>query len=273
MFKGFTEEDFNLLAENEEINERYFKPGKGNGYTSGEYKSKVSENFDKISKKIDTLQKDILPKISNQVPLKLYSQFSMKKAGMSKPSRIRAEIWLLFSEQKHAMISPQLRVWMTKEGVFVGFYPGWASKKDVLNIWNKSKHLVNFSLLEEDFGLNILTKDSSRSVYNFEKVDFNDDLDIPGFKGLFFAKTFSKESKILKSSEFPDEVVSVFKKVYPVYEAAVEIVKDGVKKNRNYEDLKSLLLSKKQIVFYGPPGTGKTYKARRFALEFIESGS
>lgn len=32
-----------------------------------------------------------------------------------------------------------------------------------------------------------------------------------------------------------------------------------------------LLTHKCQIIFYGPPGTGKTYKAREFAVNFIEN--
>lgn len=39
---------------------------------------------------------------------------------------------------------------------------------------------------------------------------------------------------------------------------------NGLKESEFLEALKSLLVSKKQVVLYGPPGTGKTYQARVF---------
>ncbi|RLG55035.1 MAG: hypothetical protein DRN95_08210, partial [Candidatus Hydrothermarchaeota archaeon] len=36
------------------------------------------------------------------------------------------------------------------------------------------------------------------------------------------------------------------------------------------ENLASLLLRNRQLIFYGPPGTGKTYTARKLAVYFIE---
>lgn len=38
----------------------------------------------------------------------------------------------------------------------------------------------------------------------------------------------------------------------------------------NLEETFYSLDKSKQIIFYGPPGTGKTYKAREFAVEFLE---
>lgn len=45
----------------------------------------------------------------------------------------------------------------------------------------------------------------------------------------------------------------------------------NIKVNSDYGDLIDLLNHKSQIIFYGPPGTGKTYKARDFAVNFIEN--
>lgn len=40
--------------------------------------------------------------------------------------------------------------------------------------------------------------------------------------------------------------------------------------NSQFDNNIELLKQKCQIIFYGPPGTGKTYKAREFAVNFIE---
>jgi len=41
----------------------------------------------------------------------------------------------------------------------------------------------------------------------------------------------------------------------------------------SWKKIAHMLKSKQQIIFYGPPGTEKTYNARKFTVEFIETGS
>jgi len=86
-------------------------------------------------------------------------------------------------------------------------------------------------------------------------------------------KSFSKPNI---PDNLENEIVNTFDSVFRLFDSLSRGVPlDGEPSVQQVEgsEITDLLIDKKQIILYGPPGTGKTFKAQRFAVDFLSRRS
>lgn len=200
----------------------------------------------------------------------------------------------------------QLFINMQPDNIRVGFYLNQTAKVYKQFRDRVLAHPNLFWKLITELEINdVFSFESERGAEGVEIITVSSEKDLSDWvaEGNFnLLRYFEAENSVVSSPQFADEVYDVLKQVFPVYlwavaddwETAVEFyLSEGSDEldeddilpelydaerflNTTHlqadvmEELKELLLDKKQIVLYGPPGTGKSFVAQELAKLLTE---